>query len=117
LRFLFIGGLNTAVGYLLYAAFLAAGLVPEFALAAATIVGVIFNYFSTGAIVFGHRSFRRLPQFVAIYLVVYALNASALRALINVGVSPFLGQAFLVPVAAAASFLGFRHLVFVRTER
>ncbi len=116
LRFVLVGGFNTLVGYLIYAFLVAVGLVPEFALGTATVVGAIFNYFSTGGIVFGHRSLSRLPHFLAVYLALYVLNALALRWLINVGLSPFISQAVLLPVVASASFLCFRHLIF-RPER
>ena len=116
LRFLVVGGINTVVGYMLYAIGVIAGLAPEIALIIATSIGVIFNYLTTGALVFNYRSIDRLLPFVLVYGVVYVLNVVALRLLIGVGVGPLVAQALLVPVAATLSFLSFRKFIFVRPK-
>lgn len=112
IRFLFTGMLNTAVGYSLYLAGLAIGLLPELALAVATTLGAIFNYFSTGRMVFGYRALDKLPRFIGSYALIYCLNAAALRGVIAVGIAPAIAQALLLPVVVVVSFLIFRTFVF-----
>lgn len=113
-RFLFVGMLNTAVGYAIYLAGLFTGLLPEVALAIATLFGAIFNYFSTGRIVFSHASLDRLPRFVGAYTAVYVLNAAALRGMIAMFGHPAVVQAMLLPLLALTSFIIFRQFVFAK---
>lgn len=114
LKFLFTGVLNTVFGYAIYFLGLTAGLLPEVALAIATVLGAVFNYFSTGRIVFAYNSLDRLPRFIAAYAVVYALNALLLRGLITLFGHPAIIQAMLLPLMAAASFVIFRQFVFAK---
>ena len=51
-RFLLIGALNTIFGYTLFGAIYLTTARPNFAVVAATIFGVVFNFFSTGRLVF-----------------------------------------------------------------
>jgi putative flippase GtrA len=112
IRFLFVGGINTVVGYGLFAVLVYAGLQPELALAIATVLGVLFNYLTTGALVFQNRDHSRILRFIAVYGVIYLLNAGALRSLLYAGLSPLLAQLFLVPVVAVATFFALRSFVF-----
>lgn len=111
-RFVVVGGCNTLFGYAVYLAGLACGLRPELALALATAVGAVFNYFTTARFVFGHRAMNRLPAFIGAYALIYAVNALAIRILLGAGVVPALAQAMLVPAMAVLSFLIFRSFVF-----
>lgn len=112
LRFLAAGFVNTFFGYLVYFCGLLAGLTPELALLVATAVGAIFNYFTTARFVFAHRTLSRLPLFVAAYALIYAINAGAIRLLLDRGVHPAAAQALLVPPMALLSFAIFRTVVF-----
>lgn len=112
LRFLAAGFVNTLFGYLVYLFGLLAGLTPELALLVATAVGAIFNYFTTARFVFAYRTLGRLPVFVAAYSLTYAINAGAIRLLLDRGVSPAAAQALLVPAMAVLSFAIFRTVVF-----
>jgi len=112
MKFLAVGLLNTAFGYALYALFVLGSLLPEIALALATIIGAIFNYVTTGRIVFAERSARKIPLFLLTYASIYVVNAASLRILISQELSPFLAQAILLPFVTVISFLTFRHLIF-----
>ena len=52
IRFIFIGVINTIFGYGIYLIFLFAGLNFALAVLLSTILGVIFNFFTTGRFVF-----------------------------------------------------------------
>ena len=114
IRFLVAGGLNTLFGYAVYLGGLGLKLTPTLALAIATLVGAIFNYFTTARYVFAHRTVSRLPIFVAAYALIYLVNAGAIRVLLNSGTSPAPAQAILVPFMAVLSFVIFRNFVFRR---
>jgi putative flippase GtrA len=111
-RFLFVGVFNALVGYVLYLVGLALGAVPGLALALATVLGAIFNYFTTGRVVFAHRGYGRLPHFLLSYGIIYLINLGLLHGLMAVGLAPRLAQLLLLPVVAVLSFMIFRSIVF-----
>ncbi len=111
-RFIAVGGFNTLFGYTVYLAGLGLGLLPAYALAVSTVIGALFNYFTTARFVFGHRALNRLPVFVATYAAIYVVNALAIQLLLGTGLPPAGAQALLVPVMAALSFVIFRAFVF-----
>lgn len=112
IRFLFVGGLNALFGYAVFALGLFLGLPPAAALLVATILGVLFNFMTTGRLVFGMSSRRLLPRFCLVYAVVYLANTAALNGLVRAGLSPFLAQAGLVPVSALGTFVLMKAFVF-----
>lgn len=111
-RFLTVGAGNTAVGYGIFYLLLRAGLAPTFALALATIVGVVFNFFTTGRVVFANADIARLWRFGFVYAAVFAINAALLEAVIALGLSAAAGQALLLAPCVALSYFLNRTLVF-----
>jgi putative flippase GtrA len=108
-RFILVGVLNSAFGYTCYALFLGAGLNYALALLLATFLGVIFNFKSTGALVFGSHNNRLIFRFVCSYAVVYLVNAAGIKVLAQFGISHYLGGALLlIPMAVAAYALNKR---------
>lgn len=111
-RFLIVGAVNSAVGYGLFAGFILLALMPEVALLLATILGVIFNFLTTGRFVFADRDRSRLLHFIAVYAAVYVFNALALRGLALLAVPPLIAQLVLLPTAAVMTFFALRSFVF-----
>jgi putative flippase GtrA len=112
LRFLAVGGLNTLFGYGLFSLLVLATVTPGVALFAVTVAGILFNYFTTGQLVFLARGLRRLPHFAAFYLLTFFFNLWSLRLLQSHGVSPLLAQALLLPVLVILTFAGNKFLIF-----
>lgn len=118
LRFLLVGALNTGVGYLVYLlGLLVANLSPGVALAVATVIGALFNFVTTGRMVFRDSAWSRLPLFLLSYAMVYVLNLCALQGLIAIGVPAHWAQAILLPVMAVTSYAVFRTMVFKKPGR
>jgi putative flippase GtrA len=111
-RFLVVGALNSAVGYGIFAGLILLGLMPEIALLAATVLGVLFNFVTTGQLVFGRCDGRHFLKFVAVYSAVYAMNAASLRAMISLSTPPLVGQLILLPAAAVLTYVALKSLVF-----
>jgi putative flippase GtrA len=111
-RFLAVGGLNTLFGYGVFSLLVLAGLAPGVALLVATVLGVLFNYFTTGKIVFSAQGLGRLPWFAAVYGLTFLANLWSLKALISAGLSPLLAQAILLPVMVVVTFILNKFLVF-----
>lgn len=104
-RFLVIGVVNTAFGYLLFMLLLYIGLHPQPALAIAFAGGVTWNYFTHARLVFGKRGLARMPPYVMAYLFIYGVNAGGLQALMAAGVAPSIAQAILVPPMAVLAYI------------
>ncbi len=112
MRFLAVGGLNTAFGYLGYATFVLIGAPIWLAVSSSTVLAILFNFFSYGSLVFGDTSYRLLPRFLAFYACLGGLNLFLLRVLIWGGLGPLWAQALLLPVLAGVGFVGMRRFVF-----
>ena len=111
-RFILVGGVNTAVGYCLFLGALATMPTTFTALVAAYILAILFNFMSTGTLVFGVRDARRLPRFLAVYGFVFAYNAIGLELLEAIAIKPWLGGLILQPGAIVMSYLLNRRFVF-----
>jgi len=112
LRFLCVGGLNTAFGYASYALFVLAGAPLWLAVGGSTVLAFLFNFLSYGGLVFGSTSARLLPRFLLFYLALGGLNFTLLKLLGLAGPGPLLAQAILLPVLALCGYLGMRGFVF-----
>lgn len=112
LRFLGTGLLNTAFGYISYALLILVGAPIWVAVGGATLLGVVFNFFSYGKLVFGPPSLDRLPAFMAVYAFLYGLNVALVHLLLANNLDPFMAQALVLPLLAALAFLLMRFFVF-----
>lgn len=114
LRFLVVGALNTAFGYAVFAGLVLAGMPPMPALVVTYVVGVVFNFATTGRLVFGHAGWEPFVRFVAAYVAIYLFNVALYHVAARFVASPLVAQASCVPVVAVVSFAIFRLRVFVR---
>lgn len=112
-KFLMVGVLNTAVGYSIFLIGLQSGLHYSVAIAVATVLGTLFNFKSTGALVFRSRDNSRLVRFVIVYCIIYVCNVAGVAALIRLGFPEwFAGLLLLLPLALVSFYLNSR-FVFV----
>jgi putative flippase GtrA len=117
-RFLATGVLNTAFGYAVYAVLLWMGLPYAAALLLATIVGVVFNFFSYGKLVFqGETGKRTFVRFVIAYLAIYALNVGLLHlGTQGLGWNAYVAQAACMVPIVVVSWMLMNRWVFGRQE-
>ncbi|WP_033064114.1 GtrA family protein [Pseudomonas sp. GM18] len=109
LRFLLVGLLNAAFGYGCFAIFIYFGLHYSAALFLATILGVAFNFKSTGSLVFGSKDNRLIVRFVIGYAFVYCINLGGIASLACFGVVPYVsGIALILPMAILSFFINNR---------
>ncbi len=111
-RFLFVGALNTAFGYGVFVALVLSGVSSMAALVAAYVLGVPFNFVTTGRLVFGRSIAPSFARFVAAYVIVYLVNAGLFAALTAAGAGALAGQAICLPAVAVFSFFLFKQHVF-----
>ncbi len=89
IRFLFVGGINTIVGYTLFILCRWVGMQRAVAVLVSTVLGVLFNYHSTGKIVFGNKGYSVIVQFFIIYGIMYVVNLLELHYLAESSVYDF----------------------------
>lgn len=111
-RFILVGGLNTAVGYSLFLVALAIMPTTLSALFVANILAILFNFMTTGSLVFGARNSRLLPRFFGVYGVMFVYNSIGLTLLEGMGVRACLGALVLLPSAVVISYLLNQRFVF-----
>lgn len=112
LRFLLVGGLNTAFGYSMFILCLWLGMHYAVAAAVATVLGVLFNFKSTGGLVFKSNDHRRLPWFIGVYVIVYIVNVFGLGILLRFGIPSWMGGLLLILPCAILSYLLNSRFVF-----
>lgn len=111
LRFLAVGGINTAFGYGLYAVCIWLWADYLAAITVSMVGGVLFNYRTTGAVVFARRD-GSFARFIGCYAVVLALSVMLLKFLDTRGVNPYLSGLIVAFPAALLSFVLLRTYVF-----
>lgn len=105
-KFLVVGVLNTAVGWIIYAILLRLfGLPWQIALGFSYVLGVLWNFLTHARWVFETRGFGRMPAYVLAYVVVFTLNKWSLAHLIGLGVSELWAQAILLLPMAVVAFV------------
>jgi putative flippase GtrA len=93
LRFLLIAALNTVFGYALFAVLILLGIRYPLAAAIGTIVGILFNFQTTGRFVFESHDLSLILRFFGVYAITYAVGVTLL----------WLGERQGVPVLATAA--------------
>ena len=78
-KFLVIGVINTAFGYLIYALFIFMHINYSLAILFSTIVGVFFNFKTTGKFVFQNSKNHLIFKFIGVYVIIYLLNVSLIK--------------------------------------
>lgn len=78
-KFLFVGGINTLFGYFAFAFFTFIGLHYVLATFFGTIAGILFNFKTTGSIVFKNKDNSLLTKFFIVYGFMYLVSICELR--------------------------------------
>lgn len=112
IKFLFVGGINTIFGYSVFAALIFIGLHYSFAVILATILGVLFNFKTTGKIVFNNSRNALLIKFIGVYGITCVLNILFLRVFEQIKFNMYYAGAVLVLPMAVLSFTLNKKFVF-----
>jgi putative flippase GtrA len=111
-RFLIVGGINTAFGYGIFALLIFLKFHYAAAALLSTILGVMFNFKTTGRLVFESQDNRLIFKFVGVYVIIYAINTASLGVFNFFRVDMYLaGAAMILPMAMLAFVLN-KSLVF-----
>ena len=111
-KFIFVGVLNTAFGYLAYALLLFLGLHYTLAVVLSTIAGVLFKFTTTGTIVFKNNNTKLIFKFVAVYAITTTLGIIILRMAELAGINLYLAGLVSTGICAIIAFLLNKNWVF-----
>lgn len=100
----------------MYALLLLLGIHYALALMLATVIGVLFNFKTTGILVFKNRKNRLIYKFIIAYSSTYVLNVGILKVCKSWCINLFAVQAVLVLPMASLSYLLNKYFVF-KTEK
>ena len=112
IKFLIVGGINTLFGYGLFALFIFLGFHYAMASFLATVLGILFNFKTTGVLVFQNKVNRLLFRFFGVYGVVFVINVLMLKVLGNVGFDMYIAGALVIVPLAVLSFVLNKLFVF-----
>lgn len=117
MRFLLIGVLNSLFGLAVFSAFIVVGAGTWTALVGGNAAGLVFNFFTTGSLVFRDLSPARAPRFVLCYVVTLAANAWLIDGLAPLVGNRIAAQALLTAPMAVCSYMMMAKLVFGPLQR
>lgn len=112
LRFLVVGGLNTAFNYGVYAFFVYVGTGHVVAATISFCVGLVVSFTTQGRLVFQSRGNRGFVPFVLSWLLIYVAYVAVLDLLVRAGIDEYLAGAILLPPVVVLSFVVLRFVVF-----
>jgi putative flippase GtrA len=112
IRFLFVGGINTLFSYLVFSVFILLQFHYAIASFLATILGILFNFFTTGKIVFNNNDPKLLFRFFGVYGIIYLFNLLGLKIFNDYQVNLLIAGAILVFPSAILSYFLNKVLVF-----
>lgn len=107
-----VGGLNTLFGYSVYALLIFLQLHYVLASLLATISGILFNFKTTGVIVFKNHNNSLIYRFIAVYVCSYIINVVSLKMLSEMNINLYLAGALLVIPIALITYVLQKKFVF-----
>jgi putative flippase GtrA len=110
--FLLVGGLNTIFGYGIFALCIYLKLHYSLASLISTVLGILFNFKTTGIIVFKNHNNSLIYRFFLAYGISFCIGLVLLFLLNKIGISNYIGGALLILPGAVIAYTLQRLLVF-----
>lgn len=117
IRFVFVGGINTLVGYGSYALFLMFNINYLISNTLSTIIGVANSYIWNRNFTFKSKASvkEELTKFVSVYLVSYLISMLSIYILVSkLGVNEYVGGLLNLVVTTLISYFGHKKFSFRR---
>ena len=111
-RFLFVGVINTVFSLSIYSIFIFIGVHYTIAVFVANALGILFNYKTTGKLVFEHSDNKLIYKFVLVYMITYFLNVGGIKFLLSLNVDKYTAAVISAIPIAIISFLLNKRFVF-----
>jgi putative flippase GtrA len=116
LRFLLVAALNTVFGYSLFAGLILLGIRYPLAAAFGTVIGILFNFQTTGRLVFMRHDLSLILRFFAVYGISYFVGVGLLWWADHHSISVLVAAAVLAVPMGFFSYTLQRLLVFRRAR-
>ena len=113
IKFLFVAGINTLFGYLIFSltVFLLKNVYVS--VVVATIIAVLFNFKTYGALVFKSKDNSKVFRFIGVYLCTMMIQMMLLKALSLVSIAnPYIAGGIIILPVSLLSFFLMRRFVF-----
>ena len=111
-KFIAVGGLNTLVGYSLYAFFVFIHFDYKLALFLATLFGIFFNFKTIGGLVFKDWSNTAFFKFALVYFMLFWINILAIHMISTFTPNLYVAGLIVIFPAALISFFINKLIVF-----
>ena len=112
IRFLVVGGFNTALCFAIYALLVSVGLRFWLANLVALLFGIAIGFFTQGRITFGNADPRRIFRFTATWLGIYVVQTGLIALLVRDRIDPRIAGLIVLPGTVACSYLMQKLVVF-----
>jgi putative flippase GtrA len=112
LQYLVIGGVNTLFGYGIFCLLIYMAVHYSIAIFVSTVLGVLFNFQTTGRLVFQSKDFSKVGRFLMVYFVLYIVNVIWLWLVVRAGFSAYVGGALAILPIACLGYLLNKKFVF-----
>lgn len=112
-KFLIVGGLNALFGFTIYGLLAITALPTWLVLLLATLLGIVFNFFTTGGLVFKSLNITKVPAFIICYGIVFLLNLGLLYWLTPIFDSRIWAMALIIAPMSVLTYFMQSRLVFV----
>lgn len=111
-RFLFVGALNTLFSLTVYWILVYFGVHYSLAVLIATALGILFNYKTTGKLVFETNDNKFFIKFAGVYIIIYFLNVGFLKMLFVFGIDKYTAAVITALPLSIISFFLMKKFVY-----
>jgi len=112
IAFLIVGSINTIFGYGLFWVFVTLGLHYSLAILIGSILGVVFNFKTTGSIVFKNKDNSLIAKYLIVYAIQYIFNVGGIKLLSFIVKDSRISGGIMILPAAAIVYLMLKSFVF-----
>lgn len=112
LRFILIGILNTMFGVGIYCLMIFIGLPYFIATLISNVLGVLFNFKTTGKFVFENNDNSLIFRFTLCYILIYAINTGVIKLMLLSKLNEYWAGFIATPIVAICSFFMLKHFVY-----
>lgn len=112
IRFILVGCLNTGFGVGVYCLCIYIGIPYYIATFISNVLGVLFNFKTTGTLVFNNSDNRLIVKFILCYVLVYIANTLSVKAFMLLGLNGYYSGILATPITAICSYTLLKKLVY-----
>lgn len=117
IRFILVGGLNTAFGVGVYCMCIFVGFPYFIATLVSNVLGVLWNFKTTGKLVFENGDNKLIFRFFACYLLVYLINTGVVKLLLIARLDSYWAGILATPLVALCSYSLLKNFVYNEKEK